>query len=95
MKGRRWVIQRNGDGDWLVRYCAVVDDVRLRPLDYAIFWPCFGFGAHLFMRCRVYVYWISSYAIASFALEIRFVFGWVVRVLRNGDYCLDRLGGEF
>lgn len=78
-----------------MRCCAVVDDVRLRSLDYAIFWFRFGFGAHLFMRCRVYVYRISSYAIASFALEIRFVFGRFIRVLRNGDYCLDRLGGEF
>ena len=78
-----------------MRYCAVVDDVRLRPLDYAIFWPRFGFGAHLFMRCRVYVYWVSPYAIAPSALEIPFVFGRVIRVLRNGDHCLDWLGGEF
>ena len=78
-----------------MRCCAVVDDVRLRPLDYAIFWPRFGLGAHLFMRCRVYVYWISSYAIAPFALVIRFVFGRVIRVLRNGDHCFNRVGGEF
>ena len=78
-----------------MRCCAVVDDVRLRPLDYAIFWSRFGFGAHLFMRCCVYVYWVSPYAFAPFALEIRFVFRWVVRVLRNGDHCLDWFGGEF
>ena len=29
------------------------------------------------------------------ALEIRFVFGRVIRVLRNGDHHLDRFGGEF